>query len=148
MKKFILRLFIISIIFIFVGFIFSYFHVSGNEINGVSNISSKCKVTITKNYDDVINEYDYYLNEKQIEMLKKLILKSDFIRVLPSAVYFDSNSTKYSIHIKFDIRKDDLIIDSIGNKYISILNQFNGKHLRICNPNWEKTIEKIIQLSS
>lgn len=145
MKKIHKRILGIAVILL-VLFTYSYFHVTGNEINGASNISSVCSITITKSYHLVESEQKYVLDANQIELLKTLILESNFTRDLSTWVqFFDKD--KYLIKIDFNNSQDFLIIHCIGNEYISISNQFNGKHLKINNPNWKSTLEEIIALS-
>ena len=127
-------------------FTYSYFNVKGNEIYGVSDIEPTSSVTVTKSYHLVEGEQDYVLDEKQIGLLKSLILESDFTRNLATSVRF-YDKDMYIIKIDFNNSKDFLYIYCIGNEYISIGDQFNGKHLKINNPNWKATLEEIISLS-
>lgn len=134
------------IVILSILFTYSCFNVKGNEIYGVSNIVPTSSVTITKSYHLVEGEQNYVLDAKQIELLKSLIMESDFTRNLASSVrYYDKDM--YVIKIDFNNSQDFLNIHSIGNEYISITNQFNGKHLKINNPNWKATLEEIIYLS-
>ncbi|WP_048601012.1 hypothetical protein [Rubeoparvulum massiliense] len=137
----------IATVILFCLMIYSYFIVSGDEIIGVSNITTTSNVVIRKSYLGVTNEQEYLLNANQIEMLKTLILQSDFTRNLSTAVRFNDKDM-YTIIIKDSEANVWLNIDCIGNEWISIANQFNGKHLRINNPNWKKTLEEIILLSN
>jgi hypothetical protein len=123
------------IVILSILFIYSYFNLEGNEIDGVSNIAPTSSVTITKSYNLVEGEQNYVLDAKQIELLKSLIMESDFTRNLASSVrYYDKDM--YVIKIDFNNSQDFLNIYCIGNEYISITNQFNGKHLKINNPNY------------
>lgn len=76
-------------------------------------------------------------------MLKTLILESDFTRKLATMVRFEDKDM-YTIIINDNKAGVWLNIHCIGNEWISIANQFNGKHLRINNPNWKNTLEEII----
>ncbi len=80
-------------------------------------------------------------------MLKTLILQTDFTRNLSTTVRFNDKDM-YSIVINDNDAGIWLNIDCIGNEWISIANQFNGKHLKINNPEWKDTLEKIIVLSN
>lgn len=124
---------------------YSFFHVAGQEINGVKNISDTCTVTIIR-YQHM--EYDerneYVLDAGQIEQLKKLILESSFTRDLSYVVTFNDRDM-YDIQIDFNDHQNFISIHCIGNEYISVINQFNGKHLRINNPNWKESLEEIIK---
>lgn len=147
MKKSYKIVIIIVFILLSIYFMYSYFNVKGNEIVGVSDISLTSSVIITKSYHLVQDEQRYVLNEKQIELLKSLILNSDFTRVLSSSVRF-SDKDMYVVEVDFNNSQDFLNILCIGNEYISISHQFNGKHLKIKNPNWKSKIESIISLSN
>lgn len=89
MRK-IYKMIIIIIVLLSILFVYSYFHIKGNEIYGVSNISPESSVIITKSYiyiedeEEDENRHKYVLNAKQIESLKSLILKSKFTRTLYS----------------------------------------------------------------
>lgn len=135
------------IIILFCLMIYSYFNVSGDEITGVSDITTSSDVVIRKSYQDGTNEQEYVLNANQIEMLKTLILQSDFTRNLSTMVSFNDKDM-YVIIINDNKASVWLTIDCIGNEWISIANQFNGKHLKINNPNWKNTLDEIIVLSN
>ncbi|HOJ80194.1 MAG TPA: hypothetical protein PK767_07615 [Clostridiales bacterium] len=60
---------------------YSWFNVRGDEIKGVSQISSDCTVTIKVGDED---EKEYILTGDQIEMLRTLILESTFTKILVS----------------------------------------------------------------
>lgn len=80
-------------------------------------------------------------------MLKSLVLESSFTRVLSSTVLFQDQD-KYLILVDFNNHQDFLTIDIIGNEFISIPDQFDGKHLKVNNQNWKKSIEEIIEFSN
>lgn len=145
MKKLNKRVIGIAVIFIIILFMYSYFNVKGKDIEGVSKISSDCSVSIVKSYHLDNNQKEYILNAQQIDMLKNLILVSDFTRKLSSTVQFNDKD-RYEIKIDFNNAQDFLMIDCIGNEYISVTNQFNGKHLKINNSDWKATLEQIISL--
>ncbi|GAA0725188.1 hypothetical protein GCM10008905_20100 [Clostridium malenominatum] len=135
------------IVILFCLIIHSYFNVSGDEITGVSNITTSSNVVIRKSYQGDTKEQEYVLNANQIEMLKTLIIQSDFTRNLSTMVRFNDKD-RYIIIINDNDAGVWLNIHCIGNKWISIANQFNGKHLKINNPNWKNTLEEIIVLSN
>ena len=122
----------------------SYFHVPGSEIAGVSEISDSCTVTVAKyqvlEYEDRV---EYTLNAEQIQQLKKLILESDFTRVLASTVYSEERDM-YDIRIDFNDGQRFLAIHCFANEYITVTDQFDGKHLKINNPDWEVELESIL----
>ncbi|WP_313758387.1 hypothetical protein [Tissierella sp.] len=134
-------------VILFCLIIYSYFNVSGKEIIGVLNIKTSSNVVIRKSYQDGTNKQEYVLNANQIEMLKTLVLQSNFIRSLSTTVKFNDKDM-HEIIINDNEADVWLIIHCIGNEWISIANQFNGRHLKINNPNWKNTIEEIIALSN
>lgn len=134
------------IVIVFCLIIYSYFNVSGDEIAGVSNITTSSNIVIKKSYQGDTKEQEYVLNANQIKMLKTLILQTNFTRNLSIAVRFNDKDM-YSIVINDNEAGVWLTIHCIGNEWISIANQFNGKHLKINNPNWKSTLEEILVLS-
>ena len=135
---------VIAIIFCLI--IYSYFNVSGDEIAGVANITTSSNIVIEKSYQGDTKEQEYVLNANQIKMLKTLILQTDFTRNLSTAIRFNDKDM-YSIVINDNEAGVWLTIHCIGNEWISIANQFNGKHLKVNNPNWKSTLEEILVLS-
>lgn len=146
MKK-MYKVFISVILLLFIGLLgYSYFNVSGGEIDGVNEIASTSLVTVTKRrmLGNELNEY--VLNEEQMEKMKNLIIETNFRRVLSSQVFFN-DSDCYEIIAKDSNQGLWLVINSLGGEYISVSHQFKGKHLKIKNINWKETIEEIIALS-
>jgi len=124
--------------------LWSFFHVRGSEIDLASDISDSCTVTVSA-YEllDWENRTECVLNTEQTQDLKELILSSSFTRQLKSVVYnFDPNL--YDIQIDFNNGQDFLSIHCLGNDYISVTNQFGGKHLKINNEAWVETLEEIL----
>ena len=134
------------IVIVFCLIIYSYFNVSGDEIAGVANITTSSNIVIEKSYQGDTKEQEYVLNANQIKMLKTLILQTDFTRNLSTAIRFNDKDM-YSIVINDNEAGVWLTIHCIGNEWISIANQFNGKHLKVNNPNWKSTLEEILVLS-
>ncbi len=133
---------ILAAVLIIIGVLsYSWFNVRGEEIKGVSEITSDCTVTI-KVGDE--GEKEYILTGAQIEMLRTLILESTFTRTLSHIVTYPAGTEKYTILIDWNNRNDFLHIYSAGNEYISIPDQFGGKHLKINNPQWETALKGII----
>ncbi len=125
--------------------IYSYFNVSGDEITGVSNITTSSNIVIKKSYQGGTKDQEYVLNANQIEMLKTLILQTDFTINLSTTVRFNDKDM-YSIVINDNEAGVWLTIHCVGNEWISIANQFNGKHLKINNPHWKSILEEILVL--
>ena len=134
------------IVIVFCLIIYSYFNVSGDEIAGVANITTSSNIVIEKSYQGDTKEQEYVLNANQIKMLKTLILQTDFTRNLSTAIRFNDKDM-YSIVINDNEAGVWLTIHCMGNEWISIANQFNGKHLKVNNPNWKSTLEEILVLS-
>jgi len=137
----------ILIAIIFCLIIYSYFNVSGDEIAGMSSITTSSNIVIQKGYNGDPNQQKYVLNANQIEMLKTLIMQSNFRRSLSSTVKFNDKDL-YTIIINDNEAGVWLNIHCIGDEWISIADQFNGKHLKINNPNWKNVLEEIITLSN
>jgi len=123
---------------------YSWFNVRGDEVKGVSEISSDCTVTIKVGDED---EKEYVLTGDQIEMLRTLILESTFTKTLSHIVTYPAGTEQYAILIDWNNRQDFLHIYSAGNEYISIPDQFGGRHLKINNPRRENGLKEIIALS-
>ena len=121
--------------------VFSWLNVRGNEIEGVSHISSECLVTIT--YEKETGQ-EYQLQAEQVDRLKELLFKSTFTRTFSPFVTYPVDTERYTIRIDWKDNQHVLIIHCIGNQYISIADQFGGRHLKVNNPDWESTIKRII----
>jgi len=138
------RVTIVTVLIVFVIVIYSWFNVVGKEIDGVLEISPECLVTIRVGQE---NEQEYTLDADQIDMLQTLILTSSFTKNISTVVTYPTGTEHYTILIDWNNQKDFLIIYSAGNEYISIVNQFDGKHLKVNNPEWETFLKRIISLS-
>lgn len=145
--KIILTILVIAI----VGFIaYSYFYVDGTELKEVSRISHTTKVVIKRStLRENEEELEVVLNSNQKEMLKSLLKESRFRRMISSGVIYDSeeNWKYYNIIINDHEQGVYLSIHSTDGAYISIPDKFNGKHLKILNPQWKNKLEEIITLS-
>ena len=135
---------IVIVLIIFGITAYSWFHVSGKEIGGALEISPECLVTIRVGNEE---EKEYILDDEQIDMLQTLILTSSFTRSISDVVIYPAGTENYTILIDRNNQTDFLTIHSAGNEYISIPDQFSGKHLKINNPEWEASLKKIISLS-
>lgn len=144
MKKKYITIAAVAVAIICVILIFSYFHVAGREIDNVENISDTSIVTVIK-YEHLEYEKrtEYVLNAEQILQLKELISDSSFTRVLSDGVTF-KDQDMYDIEVDFG-NQQELFIHCIGNKYISVVNQFNDKHLKINNSGWQEALDAIIR---
>ena len=145
MKKNYKKIIGIIIILIIIYFGYTYFNISGSQIEGANQISSNSSASIRKLEWPGGQSQEYELNKGQIEKLKKLIMETDFIRVLDGQVFFDA-SVHYYISINNKDKKPGVIINSLGGEYISVFDQFNGKYLKIKNQDWEESLEEILSL--
>lgn len=127
--------------------LYAYFHVEGNEIKGVPEISEVCTVTlIVYQHMSYENRTEYVLNREEIQILKNLLQGSSFTRVLTSVVFFEDRD-RYDIQIDYNDGQNFLSISCVGNEYISVANQFGGKHLKVNNPQWEEALSKLANLN-
>lgn len=128
--------------------LYSFSHVSGREIGSVMDISDACVVTVSRyELGEWEKRTDYILDADQIRQLKTLLLESSFTRELASVVWFRDRS-QYDIRVEFSNGKDPLLIHCIGNEYIQVTNQFDGKHLTINNKGWKAALDGIIAQSA
>lgn len=126
--------------------LYAWFHVSGREIDGVSSMGVDCSVRIRKGLDEY---QEYALDSLQRERLTALLSGSSFTRRLSGGtVTYPSGEAYYTILIDFHNGQDFLTIHSISNRYISIADQFGGRHLKINNPQWETTLNDILSHST
>ncbi len=135
----------LPVLIVLVIAVYSWFHVEGKEIDGALEISPECTVKIRVGNE---NQEEYTLDAEEINMLQKLILTSSFTRNLSTFVTYPSGTEHYTVLIDWNNQQDFLTIHTIGNEYISIVNQFDGKYLKINNPEWESSLKKIISLSN
>ena len=141
--KFIKPLCIIILLIAIVS-VYSWFHVRGSEIECAEEISDSCTVTIRAyQHMEYENRTEYILDSAQIQELKTLILESSFTKVLSSMVIFEDQD-HYDILIDFNNGQDFISISNIGSEYITVSNQFDGRHLKINNPEWKDTLNGIL----
>lgn len=127
---------------------YAFFRVDGKEIEGVTEISDACTVTlITYQHMDYENRKEYILNTLEIETLKNLLLNSSFTRSLEKIRYIKDND-HYDIRIDFNDGQNFLSIHSIGNETITVTAQFDGNFLLVNNPQWENTLILLAQSAS
>ena len=127
--------------------LYSYFHVSGSEIQGVRDITEGCTVSVAHcPWMEWDNGTEYVLDGSQIQGLRELLMDSSFTRN-PAAFVTGQFSEEYRIMVEFDDSRHPLIIYCIDDKYVTVLNdsdQFGGKHLNINNPNWKKALDELL----
>lgn len=124
--------------------LYGYFYVDGKEIQGVEQMDESCTVTIKK-YRHMLYEdrVEYILDEDGIARLKALVLDSHFTRNLAGLVTFEAEDM-YDILVDFNDGHTFLALHCIGNEWVTVSNQFDGKHLKINNRAWTDGLEAII----
>ena len=129
---------------VFAAVLYAYLHVSGSEIAHIGEITDSCTIKVEKYYHlEHIDREVYLLNPEQAQQVKELIQNTDFTRVLASWVQFEDKDM-YDVFINFHDGHRYLSIHCIGNEYICITDQFDGKHLKIQNSDWKDTLEAIL----
>ena len=123
----------------------SLFRVGGGQIEGVADMNDTCIVTVEKyenlHYEDRVT---YTLTGDQIYQLRAMILQSAFSKAGGTVTFEDQDM--YDIQVVFPETQQVLQIHCIGNEYISVTDQFDGKHLKIDNPDWKTELETILAL--
>lgn len=125
-------------------FVYSYFHVSGSEIDGVADIGPGCTVTVEKSIAVYSTKLGCYtLTPEGTDALRELLLDSSFTRELSNIVQF-SDHDQYDLRIEFPDGRDPLIVEVLGGEYLSIVNRFDGKHLKINTADFKEGLEEIL----
>ena len=125
-------------------FVYSYFHVSGSEIDGVADIGPDCTVTVEKSlavYSTKLGSYT--LTPEGMDALRELLLDSSFTRELSNVVRVDDYD-QYDLRIEFPDGRDPLIATVLGGKFLSAVNRFDGKHLKINTADFKERLEEIL----
>lgn len=125
-------------------FVYSYFHVSGSEIDGVADIGPDCTVTVEKSlavYSTKLGSYT--LTPEGMDALRELLLDSSFTRELSNVVRVDDYD-QYDLRIEFPDGRDPLIATVLEGKFLSAVNRFDGKHLKINTPDFKERLEEIL----
>jgi len=137
------------LLFLIFGVIFYlYISISGSEIQGISDISSNCDVTITKTDFFYNNQEAHVLTPAQTEALLELIRDSSFYNKFSSGTELTSSDINHYLILVSDSNTQETILDivSIGNEYIRIQGQFQNNLLKIRNANWVAELENIINM--
>ena len=142
------RIFSWAAVLLCAGAFFSFFHVSGREIAGAAEISGSCRITIAKyQITEWQEREEVLLKEEQAAQLKELILGGSFTREF-SSVVTGFERTAYDIQVDFQDGRRFLSIHCLGGDYISVVNQFGGKHLKNRNKGWVASLEQIMREAS
>ena len=123
----------------------SHIVVCGREIDGISEMTdTNCTVTITTyQHMEQNNAVEYELGPEEILKLKTLILSSNFSRGLARTMVSTQDRDRYEISINFNEEKR-VVIQSLGNEYISIFDDDIEGFLRIHNKNWEAALNDLV----
>ena len=155
MNKRIKNLIFIGIFSLLLITAFLYFFVSGKTVENMFSEYENYDVTIIKSSSLGVIDSETVLTSKQKEMLKNLFRETSFRRVIGDTVY-TTDLTRYTININTSIdevyqaRNGETIAgvlfsaDSMGGEYFSISGEFNEKHLKIYNKQWNVRIDEII----
>ena len=144
MKKVSQTLLYLLPIALLVLFVYSYFHVSGSEIDGVADIGPGCTVMVEKSlavYSTKLGSYT--LTPEGMDALRELLLGSSFTRELSNVVRVDDYD-QYDFRIEFPDGRDPLIATVLGGKFLSAVNRFDGKHLKINTADFKERLEEIL----
>ena len=124
----------------------SLFRVGGGQIEGVADMNDTCIVTVEKyehmNHEDKVT---YTLTGDRIYELRALLLQSSFTKAGGTVTFEDQDM--YDIEVVFPETKELLRIHCIGNEYISVLEQFDGKHLKNDTDGFEEALLDILSRS-
>lgn len=123
---------------------YSYVHVSGNEIDFLSEVDEYCIVTVSQ-YEHMLwaHRTEYLLDYSSVLELQSLLLESDFTRTFGNYV-ITQDTDRYFITFEFNDHQRHIAITVLGNDYILITDQYDGSHLRIRNNDFEKSLYEII----
>lgn len=125
-------------------FVYSYFHISGGEIDGVSDIGPDCTVTVRKSlfmWDTTLEQYT--LTPEGADALRELLLDGSYTRVLSRVVSSDTHE-QYDLRVSFPDRRDPLVITVLWGEYLSAAGRFDGRQLKINAPDFEERLEAIL----
>lgn len=125
------------------GFL-DFFSVRGGEISGVWQIEQADLITVEcyklYQYDD---RTVCTLNESQKQQLQQLLVGTRFRRNLAGFVRIYDRQM-YDILIQFSEQEPPLSLHLIGGEWLSVTNQFDGHHLKICSKDWKQSLNFIL----
>lgn len=125
------------------GFL-DFFSVRGGEISDVWQIAQADLITVEcyklHQYDD---RTVCTLNESQKQRLQQLLVGTRFRRSLAGFVRIYDRQM-YDILVQFSEQEPPLSLHLIGGEWISVTNQFDGHHLKICSKDWKQSLNFIL----
>ncbi len=136
----------IIVVTVLCGFLYSFFHISGNEIRNINRLSGECSVTVTVSDTGGRGKMqEYNLEASQIELLKNLLRGNSYTRRLSSTITGVLPDKTYTIVADWnDNGKTHLYIRILGSEYIEF-EQFGGHFQKIKNPNFETELMSILE---
>lgn len=114
---------------------FSWFHVSGREIDLVEELDKNCTVTV-RVYgwpDGSSTAEEHTLTAAQTGQLRELLLATSFRRNPANTLTWQSEGEEqqYDILADFHDGQHFLILHLLGNHHLSVVNQFGGDFLML-----------------
>ena len=135
----------IAVLLLLIGLtgLLEFFSVGGIEIAGVLRIAQADRVTV-ECYQ--LHQYDdrtvCTLDKSQKQQLQQLLVDTRFRRSPADFVRFYDRQM-YEIQIQFSEQEPPLSLHLIGGEWLSVTNQFDGHHLKICSEDWEQRLDAI-----
>ena len=136
----------IIITLLIIGFIYSFFHISGWEIKNVKELNDAKLVTVVVSDENSDGSIEHQLSKNQIELLQNLLEDNSYNRRLSSTIIGVLPETRYNILANWnDNGQKHLHISILGGEYIQFLGQFGSHYHEIKNPDFEKVLISIIE---
>ena len=124
--------------------IWSWFHVSGSEIDLVKDIHTGCTVTVAS-YEHMKWEERviYTLEAEQILRLRDLLLSTTFVRD-PAKIKYGFDEDQYDIRIDFNNGQDFLGFSCAGDDHLTVSGGDVDGFLNIHNKEWRESLLAIL----
>jgi len=136
----------VAIILIIIIFIYSFFHIDGQEIKFIDKLSETKSVTVIVMNENDDSKVEYNLNVEQIESLKKLIESNSYTRRLSSTIVGVLPEKRYTIFANWsDSGQRPLHISLLGGEYIQVLGEYGSHYHKINNADFEKELIGILE---
>ena len=149
MKKPVRNLLCLLSVVLLASFTYSYFHVSGGEIDGVTDIGPDCTVTVRQPlavYLTVVGEWT--LTPEETDELRDLLLDSSFTRELSRVVSVDRTDQQYELRVSYPDGRSPLVITVLVGEFLYVADQFDGRHLKINDSDFMERLEGIFGASA
>ena len=143
MKRFRKIMLLLPILIVAAVLLQSYMHVSGYEIDGISDISVDCVVVVDRlTYQQ--ERMSYSLNSEQMEAFRNLILNTTFVRTFSASYRDREHADSYSAYVNFGDARPNLHIQAVGNQAFAVFEQSYGWMI-IQNADWEENLLHILE---